>query len=339
MDSNSSSTAAGGAPITFVLIDAEPLAGLAALQPERDWREFVQGERAWILQTYLRLRAAGHCVALADRLPAQGIAVFSSKQRNALVRTAPRAGRALLLGVREDVGAALIADFEVVQNAAQADGRRRFLVPLWAQPALIARDPGRGTRIENLGFKGYLGNLDAAFRGAQWQQACERIGLRWRADALPYTRGLDRSALNWNDFSEVDLVLAVRPSAQAPHIRKPASKLYNAWRAGVPALLGPESAYRELRRSPLDYLEIETPEQALAAIAALRAEPQRYLAMIEQGRRRAADFTSERIVQQWVQLLFVTLPAASTAAHVSRWRGRSLVAKRWVRRLPFCADL
>ncbi len=71
-------------PITFVLIDPEPLGRLMGLDPDRDWRHFVTGERAWVLQTYLRLRASGLPVRLADRLPGDGIAVFSCKQRQAL---------------------------------------------------------------------------------------------------------------------------------------------------------------------------------------------------------------------------------------------------------------
>ena len=37
---------------------------------------------------------------------------------------------------------------------------------------------------------------------------------------------------------------------------KPPSKLFNSWLAGVPAVLGHESAYRAERRSDLDYIEV-----------------------------------------------------------------------------------
>jgi len=60
-------------------------------------------------------------------------------------------------------------------------------------------------------------------------------------------------AIDWPDFREADLILAVRPGDRRRATNKPASKLVNAWLAGVPALLGPEVAYRELRRSELEW--------------------------------------------------------------------------------------
>jgi len=43
--------------------------------------------------------------------------------------------------------------------------------------------------------------------------------------------------------------------------------------AGCPALLGPEAGYREQRRSELDYLEVCTMEDALAALKRLKNDP------------------------------------------------------------------
>jgi hypothetical protein len=47
----------------------------------------------------------------------------------------------------------------------------------------------------------------------------------------------------WHDYSTDDLVLAVRDLTEKDALVKPASKLVNAWIAGVPALLGPEPAF------------------------------------------------------------------------------------------------
>src|SRR5436309_1927650 len=81
------------------------------------------------------------------------------------------------------------------------------------------------------------------------------------------------------------LVLAVRPEGRSTN--KPASKLVNAWLAGVPALLGPEIAYRELRRSELDYCEVSSLAEAQAAVDRLLGDPGLYNAMVENGRARA----------------------------------------------------
>lgn len=326
-----------GSPVTFLLFgESAPgkpgLTELAGLDPDRDWREFVTGERAWILQGFLRLRAMGADVRLADEVPQHGVVVFSSKQRRKLVQETRRT-RALLVSVREDVGEALISDLEIVQNAHQADAQRRFFIPFWPQPGMIARDPGRGARIENVAFKGFLGNLHPAFREPSWQQFLREQGIRWLADAAPYKRNaVDAATLEWNDFRNIDLIVAVRaPDAQL-HPRKPATKLYNAWLAGVPALLGPEIAYREMRRSPLDYIEVTNPDEARAAIARLRADPGLHAQMVAHGHARAVEFQTAAIVARWREFLFVTAPPLLERADIGRWRGRSLRAKEWSRR-------
>ena len=50
---------------TFYLPDESDLDRVRALDPDRDVIEFTRGQRAWVLQTYLRLAAAGHPVDIA----------------------------------------------------------------------------------------------------------------------------------------------------------------------------------------------------------------------------------------------------------------------------------
>ncbi|MET0986611.1 MAG: hypothetical protein ABW034_14510 [Steroidobacteraceae bacterium] len=319
--------------VTFVLMNDAPLAQLEQLDPDRDWRQFVTGERAWILQTYLRLRSSGAPVQLAAALPDTGIAVFSSKQRRLLRKAQPRAG-VVLVGIREDVGEPLIADYEVVQNPSQADGQRRFLLPFWPQPGLISRDATRGTRVENIAYKGFENNLHPELRGSAWRDSLQAQQLGWFTDAVSYTRDASQFAgLAWNDFSTIDVILAVRPPDARLHPHKPATKLYNAWLAGVPAVLGPEIAYRQLRRTELDYIEVNAADDANRAISRLRSEPALYQAMVENGRGRATEFSHERLSEQWSRLLFDTLPAiAATDRRLRVWQGRSLMTKELARR-------
>ena len=335
-------------PITFVLVDAERLDRLASLDPDRDWRELVTGERAWVLQTYLRLRASGRPVRFSDRLPEHGIAVFSCKQRHLLRRLAPARTSALLVGIRQDVGEAPFADFEIVQNPSQADAERRFHVPSWPQPGLVPRDPARDTRIETVVYKGFTENLHPDLASGEWRAFLRAEGLRWRLDSVAYRERVGAAAvappaerfaaLAWNDFRDVDLVVAVRPPNRGLHQRKPATKLYNAWLAGVPALLGPEVAYRSLRASDLDYIEVGSRDEAEAAVKRLRTDPRLYRMMVDNGRKRAEAFTVDCIAEQWARLLVEVLPARANAPHVVRWRGKPLWLKSAVRRLRIMAS-
>jgi hypothetical protein len=86
-------------------------------------------------------------------------------------------------------------------------------------------------------------------------------------------------------------MLAVRPLYEdgSRRCEKPA-KLVNPWMAGVPALVGPEYAFQELREDPLDY-EVASVEDAMAAIDALRDDPDRYHTTRQHGLKRAQAFT------------------------------------------------
>ena len=96
----------------------------------------------------------------------------------------------------------------------------------------------------------------------QWLQLC----------AVLIAVGLFAIWARYSDYREVDVILAVRPGTRYDIDLKPATKLYNAWMAGCPALLSTESAYREVRRSEYDYEEVDTADEAIEAVRRLAAE-------------------------------------------------------------------
>jgi hypothetical protein len=296
--------------VGFYLPPGEPLAELARLDPDRDWIALQRGDRAWILQTYLRLSAAGLPVFLTDQ-PRAGLLVYHASAWRQVERglRASDTGPDVLLAVRGDLRPAANADLEVVQNPGVADGSRRFYVPHWPQPGLLPRDPGRGARVEVASFKGVRESLHTGLAGAEWERALAAMGIRWQADAVAYRAGDDeRGRLSWPDYRAVDLVVALRPPSRSGYPHKPPTKLFNAWLAGVPAVLGREQAYRALRRSELDYLEAAGPREALAAVARLAGDPGLYRAMVEHGSRRAEELGVPRLVERWHDLLLDTVP-------------------------------
>jgi hypothetical protein len=327
-------------PVTFFLSGERELERLAALDADADWRELQTGERAWILQTFLRLRRRGAPVELAAAVPPGGLVVFHSKHERALRRAARGAPGAVLVGVRADNRQALAAEFELLQNGRWADGRRRFAVAHWPQPGLQPRDPRRGDRLECVAYKGFVDNLAAEFRGEAWRRELEALGVAWQLDAVEF-RGAatDPTVARWADYREVDAVLAVRPARRGREHSKPATKLTNAWLAGVPALLGPEFAFRELRRSPLDYLEVDDVAAARAAVARLRAEPGLYRAMVAHGAARAASFDADAVARQWEALLFERLPARAARRGATLGRRWPLALRRIGRWLARTASL
>jgi hypothetical protein len=319
--------------VTFFLDGEEDLASLRRLDPDRDWRQFQRGEQVWVVQTFLRLARAGLPVELAAVPPSEGLIVFHAKQARALRRQAHLLGNAVLVAARADNRQPLIADFEILQNPCFADGRRRFHIPHWPQPGLLPRDPARGTAIRRLVYKGFDGNLNPEFRRPEWRQLLAERGIEWVVDAAPFAgRETDSQIIDWPDFREADLILAVRPGDRRRSTNKPASKLVNAWLAGVPALLGPEVAYRDLRRSELDYFEVASLAEARAAVDRLLGDPGLYRAMVENGRARARDFTAEALLPRWEKLLFETLPPLAPSSWSRRVPLSLRSAARWLRR-------
>lgn len=320
--------------IHFFLPHESDLRALRELDPDRDWRSFGAGERVWVLSTYLHLRRAGRPVELVGGPPAGArVLVFHAKHERDLLRHGRRVRDTLLLGVRADNREPLAADLEVVQNGRFADGRRRFFVPHWPQPGLVPRDPARGERITRIAYKGLLRHLHPGFRDRDWTAFLAGLGIEWSHGAAEFVAGqpTDPAAGDWPDHRDVDAVLAIRPPDRKLHRDKPASKLVNAWLAGAPAILGPEHAYRELRRSPLDYLEAAGPAEAREAVLALRADSQRYRAMVENGRARGEEFSAARVRKRWEALLFETLPRLERSPLERRLRRLPLSGRRWIR--------
>lgn len=197
---------------------------------------------------------------------------------------------------------------------------RDHFMPFYAQTGLLPRDPARGTRIERLAFMGIAENLAAEFAGDAFRTKLARRGVELRIEQR-----------DWHNYRDVDLVLAVRTHYVERFLRhKPPVKLINAWRAGVPALLGPEPSFRDLRRTDLDYIEITRPEDALAAIDRLQQDPQTYAAMVENALSRGAAHSDEAVNQAWEALF-----AGPVATRYRRWLATRGRVARAVRKLCY----
>jgi hypothetical protein len=290
---------------------------------------FMRGERVWILQTYLRLKQAGLEVELSNRLPDSGVVVISGQRRKELKVSSGQRKRLFIVATVQDLSFPAIADLHLVQDPRQTGPVYALPARLWPQPGLQPRDPSRGARIERVAFKGTTENLHPLFRTVRWISELAELGVTWIEDAAPSAVvARDPSGLHWNDYRDVDLSLGVRPPDIIGRKGKPASKLIVSWLAGCPALLGPEPAFRELRRSDLDYVEIETPDDAVRAIVALKDDPARYLAMVESGRARGTEFSIAHVTHEWADILFRMLPELQRNAAFQRWRRMPVPLRR-----------
>lgn len=323
-----------GLPVHFFLLPAGiTLHRALTLDPDTDWTDLRRAREVWIIQTWNRLKSAGFKPTMSDQAPANGIIVYHKEDQRQLLQRLPRGAVPILVGVRADFRSCDAADFEILQNGCYVDDRRSFFMPHWPQPGLLVRDPGRGDRIERISYKGYAGNLAAEFRGQRWNRFIKAQGLVFDDDAITDDSFEHPILTRFHDYRTVDLVLAVRPGGA---LHKPASKLVNAWHAGVPALLSPDYPFEELRKSPLDYLAVHNVAEAEAAVIRLKREPGLYRSMIDHGHARALDYTVDKITQRWAKLLYESIPSIASTRRPDKYgqssrRFRTLWRKLLVR--------
>ncbi len=266
-----------------------------------DYREqIVTNEDCWLVAPFLALRSRYSNVFLTDHVQPGAVCIVSGVDLGVRARS----DRCFCIATRSDGHIPELADLRVVQNQAAVRTERDVFIPHWPQPGLIPRDTNRGARIEELAFKGASVNLYAPLRKPSFQQALAKLGVHFAIEERP----IDGLTARWFDYEKADLVLALRNIGVEDVKVKPASKLVNAWLAGVPALLGPEPAFEELKRSELDYIVVRTPDDVVAAVAQLQADPERYQKMCDNGLERGKDFGPDRTLERWAALLEQTVP-------------------------------
>lgn len=266
--------------------------GLGEGDIAREPQRFVGGRNSWIAQSFLRLRpwlqARGWRVSAGARFLPGTISIV---HRDDLDRFASDAHASYLVAVRADRAPVAACDFAIAQNALALARGERF-IPLWPQPGLVPRDRARGARVERVAYQGRTGTAPDWFSSPSFLRALARRGVRFEARAS-----------GWGEYRDVDVALAIRDELPGVLATKPATKIYNGWLSRVAVLAAPEPAYREVRRAPLDFLEVKGAADVLNAVDLLRANPRLYEAMVVNGIARSADFNVDSIRARWLALL------------------------------------
>ncbi|MBM0740903.1 glycosyltransferase family 1 protein [Phormidium sp. CLA17] len=316
-------------PVYFVRNDAalcEQFQTITEMPPFADYyRPEWGGSSSWIVQTYLQLKLRGLDVHLVDHFIPNCICVVSREElmQRSLWQSLPYSS--YLVVCQQDRPRPEICAHRIVQNPLNILTSTDHLMQFWVQPELRSRNPERGTQVSTLAFKGRWYYLPEAFKNSEFVSQLSSQGFTFTT--LP---DYEVSLSDWSEFSETDVVLAIRYSNREYLESKPASKLINAWFAGCPALLGPEPAYQALRKSSLDYIEVHNPDDVTAALQNLRNNPDLYQAMVENGWKRSQEFTPDQISLNWRNLL-----AGSISTGYTQWQKRSLLWKLTGRPLQF----
>jgi hypothetical protein len=188
------------------------------------------------------------------------------------------------------------ADVHIVQNIIQSRMiPKAVFVPHWPQPGLIPRSMLRGSTFERVAFFGDLSNLAFEMRNDKWSNTLGQLGFAWDF------RGPNSRMVA--DYTDVDVVVAIRSFHHRGYIRKPASKLQNAWIAGVPAICGREFAFREIGSRSVDFVEVESMRSCLDALIALREDQALRDKIVQRGLYKAVTYGVNGIRKKWCTVL------------------------------------
>jgi hypothetical protein len=288
--------------ISFLLPEADAvLAGLPTSIGEYwDWQGRASmifpywGRYHWVVQTFLYLKQAGMPVTLTNNIPTRGIILTHMDCVEYGWRPTRDQYLVVMLVDREYPHPR--ANMHILHNPVQRLhlGSRHCYVPPWPQIGLLPRSSFRGDRFEVLGYFGYAHNLHPSIRDATLQSRIARLGLQMYVPP----------PAAWHDFSGVDCVMAIRNFGRSEaHLNKPSLKLLNAWLAGVPAILGHESAYLHDGLPSENYLEATTPDELINSLRRLRDSPTLRRTLAERGRDCAATFEAPQTVERWRRLI------------------------------------
>jgi hypothetical protein len=260
------------------------------------------GPYNWTVQTYIYLRMSNVPCTLTHAIPETGIVITHS---DFLPSSLGPSAQRFLVEIKPDRRLNCpLSNFVIVQSTHDPlhVGPLRFLVrsafvPYWPQPNLIPRDPARGDRFENVCYVGnksqFLPDLDRV------EQAVESLGLKWKVP----------SSTQWHDYREVDAIVGVRrPNRRFNAVdldpyRKPASKLFNAWLAGVPAVLSPDPSYQDYKRSEVDYLAARDAREIFEQLRRLARDSSLRHSMTINGLERAKEVSPNKITELWINIL------------------------------------
>jgi hypothetical protein len=272
--------------------------------------------QSWIFQTWAALKTAGVETELVHDLPRDGILITLAGCLPARF-SAPKG-----LFVAEVVADGLPnpgAHIHILQNSLHARKLRASLfMPHWPQPGIVPRDVRRQADFSRIAFFGDPGNLAPELRGRQWnEELVAKCGARLEI----------RDTAKWHDYSDIDAVMGVRDFSGRGHLRKPATKLYNAWLAGVPFIGGVESALASDGRPGVDHLAASSAEQVMACAVLLAGDTALRESLVIQGRESAKQFSHQATLARWRSLVTEVLPETARRMQ-SHSRFRRALARR-----------
>lgn len=280
--------------VNFVVdnrLPIEPLERLNELNRLRSlsWDEGVTECKvhAWIWPLFALMKTRLPNVVLSDSFDSEAINIVTQSGIRRCHGFDP--GRFFCVVVRSDGAPFFYAPLEIVQNPRHA-GWRRIFMPHLPQPGLIPRSSHR-KEVMTVAYAGEPVN-DAVGESGLIKKI-EESGLCWVSFGIG----------EWNDFSDVDVLVGVRSFDKNPHHHKPPTKLFNAWLARIPFVGGWDSAYSAVGTPGVNYIRVSSSKELLEALRLLKEDRDLYNNVVESGVHAMEQYKIEKTLDKWVSML------------------------------------
>jgi hypothetical protein len=256
---------------------------------------------SWIYQTVEFLKEAQIPCDLSMVPKKCGVLIALTAADPSFGVNPPLSPNVFLVDVVADASPHPGAHFYIVQNQVQAKRLpNAHFIPHWPQSRLIGRNPERGKRFENIVFFGERENLAKELTSETWRQRLQQeLGLTFKIE-VPQ---------RWYDYRDVDCAIGIRDFSRLPHLHKPATKLYNAWLAGVPFIGGSDVAFSSDGHPGKDYLMAPSLEELFRQLRRLKENESLRLRLVHNGFYSVREFTKEATCERWKKLIEEILPA------------------------------
>ncbi|KEI70405.1 hypothetical protein [Endozoicomonas elysicola] len=253
----------------------------------------ITGEDIWVLLTYLQFRHAGYEVTLGTEACPDKINVIDG------VKSRPKNTFAdyFYVACRTDAHYPEFGHFVLHQNLIQSGKRNEIYIPQWPQPGLILRECQRGNDIKTVAFFGQpKRNLAEVFQSEAFSAELKNRDIEF------IIKGKNNNTVEWHDYSNVDIVIAVRDVPVELLRIKPVNKATNAWLAGALCITGDEPAITAAFNSNKAVLHATTIEGVLTIIDHLREKPELFSELLAEGQKLARDYSESSVLTYWTRM-------------------------------------
>lgn len=267
------------------------------------------GPEIWTLTTFQYSKEYYSEIVLVNKLPESGIVM---SHNDYLEKIKPNRNQ-YFVSLQADRKMSKNAHCVIIQNKDQFWQKflfyKTYFVKHWPEKDVIKRDRNR-KGLKTIKYVGNPANLDKYFMSTDWLNFCNENNIVWE---------VINERNKWSDFTDIDLLIAVRSFGKTKIKQKPATKLYNAWLANVPIIVGSnETAYFHERKSEYDFIDVDSIDTIKYKIVELIGNNKKYETFIVQSETNECNANLDSIVKDWINI-FTSIEQDSINYFNSNW--------------------